>query len=77
MMLIMERIPFSEQIREAVRSSGRSAYDIARELNTATSTITRFIHGETALSLAMLDKLAQALDLHVVVKQKRRKSDHG
>jgi plasmid maintenance system antidote protein VapI len=71
-MYVMERKLFSEQIRDAVRSSGRSAYDIARELNTATSTITRFIHGEIGLSMSMLDKLAEALDLHVVVGRKRK-----
>ena len=33
MMHNMERKPFTEQIREAVRQSGRTNYDIAKEMN--------------------------------------------
>jgi ribosome-binding protein aMBF1 (putative translation factor) len=65
----MIRKAFSDEIREAVRASGRSCYDIARELNTATSTMTRFLNGEVGLSLAMLDKLAALLGLHCVVRK--------
>jgi transcriptional regulator with XRE-family HTH domain len=68
----MKRIALSEEIRNAVRRSGRSGYDIAKEMNIAPSTLHRFVHGESGLSLALLDRLADVLDLHVTVGRKRK-----
>jgi len=68
----MRRKAFSQQLRDAVRKSGRTGYDIAKEMNVAPSTIHRFVHGESGLSLAILDRLAEALDLHVTLGGKRK-----
>jgi transcriptional regulator with XRE-family HTH domain len=68
----MIRTPFSEEIRDAVRKSGRTHYDLAKAMNVAPSTVYRFAHGESGLSMALLDRLADALDLHVVVGRKRK-----
>lgn len=67
----MSRIPLSDELREAIRRSGRTGYDIAKEMNVAPSTLHRFVHGESGLSLALLDRLAEALDLHITVGRKR------
>ena len=71
----MRRTPFSDEIREAVRKSGRTGYDVAKAMNVAPSTLHRFVHGQCGLSLALLDRLAEALDLHVVIGRKHRKGD--
>jgi plasmid maintenance system antidote protein VapI len=63
----MERKPFSDELRDAVRRSGRTIYDIAKAVGTPPSTIHRFVHGQAGLSLAMIDRLAEVLDLHVSV----------
>jgi plasmid maintenance system antidote protein VapI len=68
----MKRIPLSDQIRQAVRESGRSGYDIAKEMNVAPSTLHRFVHGTSGLSQELLDRLADALDLHVIVGTRRK-----
>jgi hypothetical protein len=68
----MKRKPLSDEIREAIHKSGRSCYDVAWEMNVATSTVWRFAEGKSGLSLALLDRLAEVLDLHVIVGQKRR-----
>jgi plasmid maintenance system antidote protein VapI len=68
----MRRKPLSDEIREAVRRSGRTNYDIARQMRVAPPTIWRFTNGQSGLSLALLDRLAEAIDLHIVVGKQRR-----
>ena len=68
----MERKPFSEEIREAFRQSGRTNYDVAKAMNVAPSTLWRFVQGQCGISTEKLDKLAEALDLHVTVGRKRK-----
>jgi transcriptional regulator with XRE-family HTH domain len=68
----MKRKSLSEELRDAVRKSGRSGYDIAKEMNVAPSTLHRFMHGQSGLSQALLDRLADAIDAHVVVGPKRK-----
>ena len=63
---------FSDEIRDAVRRSGRTGYDISEHINLAPSTLHRFVHGQTGLSIASLDKLAEVLDLHVRVGRKSK-----
>jgi plasmid maintenance system antidote protein VapI len=67
----MERKPFTEQVREAVRQSGRTNYDIAKTMNVAPSTLWRFVQGQCGISTEKLDKLAEALDLHVIAGPER------
>jgi transcriptional regulator with XRE-family HTH domain len=65
-------MPLSDEIREAVRRSGRTNYDIARDMNVTPPTLWRFTQGQSGLSLALLDRLAEALDLHITVGRRRR-----
>ena len=60
---------FSDQIREAVDASGRSRYAICKEIRLAQSAMSRFMAGESGLSLEVIDRLAECLGLAVVVKQ--------
>ena len=66
----MKRTSFSDEIREAVRRSGRTGYDISKHMNMAPSTLHRFVHGQAGLSERSLDRLAEVLDLHVRVGRK-------
>jgi ribosome-binding protein aMBF1 (putative translation factor) len=66
----MNRKSFADEIREAVRRSGRSNYDIAKAINTAPSTLWRFIRGQSGISIEKLNQLAEVLDLHVTVGHK-------
>lgn len=60
------RIPFSEQIRRAVEATEAPRYRIAKAAGVSESTFSRFMSGHSGLSLAALDKLADALGLEVV-----------
>ena len=73
----MERKSFSDEIRDAVRRCGRSNYDLADDMNVARSILSRFVHGQGGISTEKLDKLAEVLDLHVVVGQSEMAIDDG
>jgi transcriptional regulator with XRE-family HTH domain len=49
---------FSDQVRDAIESSGRTRYRIAKETGVAAETLSRFISGERGLSTAALDAIA-------------------
>ena len=61
---------FSDQIRSAVDTSGLSRYRIAKEINIAQATLSRFMTGKGGLSMASLDRLADLLGLAVVRQPK-------
>ena len=63
---------FSDQIRQVIERSGLTRYRIAQETGIEESTLSRFMSGEHGLSTATLDKLAELLDLEVVVRKKKR-----
>jgi len=70
--LIMSE-PFSDQLRRAVRECGRSRYAISCETGTDQSTLSRFMKGG-GLSLNVVDKLMDALNLEIRPRRKARKA---
>jgi transcriptional regulator with XRE-family HTH domain len=68
----MGHTALSDEIREAVRKSGRTNYDVAKVMGVCPSTLWRFTQGQQGLSLASLDRLADVLDLHITVGRKGR-----
>ncbi len=62
----------SDEIRYAVNGSGLSRYAIAKALGIAESTISRFMNGKGGLSMDYLDRLAELLGLHIVVKPTKK-----
>ena len=52
----------------AVNASGLSRYRIAKELEIAESTMSRFMSGHAGLSMEYLDRLADLLGLHITVE---------
>jgi transcriptional regulator with XRE-family HTH domain len=68
----MKRTPFSDEIRQAARKTGRSTYALAKAMGVGPPTLWRFLEGKNGMSLALLDRLAETLDLHVVVGRKEK-----
>jgi len=56
---------FSEQLQEAIRSSGTSRYAIARQTGLSQALLCRFLQGTRGLSLESIDKLMNALGLEI------------
>jgi hypothetical protein len=67
----MEPKSFSDEIRNAVRRSGRTNNSIAAAMGIAPSVLHRFMRG-SGLTTVTLDRLAKVLDLHVTVEQKKK-----
>ena len=67
-----KRVPFSEEIRRAVRDCGLTRYRICKEIGITQPTMTRFMQGTGGLSITTLDKLAALLDLHVIAGDRRK-----
>jgi hypothetical protein len=61
----MKRKPFSEEIRDAVRRSGRNNNNLSNAMNTGRNVLHRFMNYERGMSTKVLDRLAEVLDLHV------------
>ncbi len=56
----------SEQIRQAIKTSGLTQYRIAKELGVAESTIGRFLAGGD-IRTDLLDRLAELLGMTLIV----------
>jgi plasmid maintenance system antidote protein VapI len=70
--LVMANQKLSDEIRDAVNSSGMSRYGIAKALGIAESTMSRFVNGKGGLSMDYLDRLGELLGLHVVVRPNKK-----
>ena len=66
------RVKLSDQFRRAVDASGMTRYRIAKELGIAESTMSRFMSGDRGLSLEYLDRLAELLDLKLVLPRRKK-----
>ena len=62
-----------EQIRRAIRAGKKTRYRIAKETGIPESQLSRLMSGEKGLSIESLERLADCLGLHVVVRPKKRR----
>jgi plasmid maintenance system antidote protein VapI len=72
-------ITFSDQLRDAIRSSEHSVYRIAKLTEIDPALISRFLAGKSGFSMESLDKLAAALGLQITTNQppKTRRTTKG
>jgi hypothetical protein len=62
---------FSDQFRAAVLKADESRYRISKATGISESILSRFVRGESGLSMDYMDRIAEYLGLEVVVKVKR------
>jgi DNA-binding phage protein len=55
----------TQALRDALRSSGESMYQIAQEAGVSQIVVSRFLSGERDIRMATADRLAQALGLEL------------
>jgi plasmid maintenance system antidote protein VapI len=63
---------FSDQIRDAVDSSGMSRYAICKAIGRPESSMSRFMAGKGGLSMDTLDRLAELLGLSLARPGRKR-----
>jgi transcriptional regulator with XRE-family HTH domain len=68
-----KRLKFSDEIRQAVESSGLSRYAICKKLGIDQAQLSRFMAGKGWIGQDNLDALAELLELHVAAGKPRRK----
>jgi hypothetical protein len=57
----MKRKSFAEEIRDAIRRSGRNCSDLSNAMNTNRSMLYRFMNYETGISTKVLDRFRRFL----------------
>ena len=62
-----------ERIRKAVEASGKSRYRLSKECGVSQAQLSRLMSGERGMSADSIERLADALGLEIVIRQKRRK----
>jgi transcriptional regulator with XRE-family HTH domain len=65
------KLPFSEQLKERIERSELTRYRIAKDAGVPQSTLSSFVNGRRALSLANIDKVCDLLDLELVRRGKK------
>ncbi len=68
---------FSDEIRAAVETCGKTRYRIAKETGIDAAVLCRFVQGQVGLSMDTLDKLAECIGLHVATEQETRVKKGG
>ena len=65
----------TEQLQEAIRSSGTSRYSISKRTGIDQALLCRFLKGQSALSLESADKVLDVLELEIVIRPRRKRKD--
>ena len=76
-MILMGTKRLSVQVRDAVDASGRSRYAICKAIGFNQGAMSRFMSGKGGLSMAVLDRLADLLELCVVRRAKDTQQQRG
>lgn len=63
----------SQQLRDAIESSGLSRYRICKEIRLPESTMSHFMAGDCGLALTTVDRLGELLGLKIVADVKAHK----
>lgn len=59
----------SAELRAAIGTSGMTAYSLGQRAKVSPAVISRFVTGERGLTLAVVDRLCQALNLTLAVRK--------
>ena len=63
-----ETLTITQAIQEAIRSSGLSRREIGRRAGVHHDVVARFVAGQRGIRGVAIDRLAEALNLHLVDK---------
>jgi transcriptional regulator with XRE-family HTH domain len=63
---------FTERLRRAIRESGMTRYALWKETGVDQGTLSKFMSGQSGLSLQSVDKLCDALGLTLTAQETKR-----
>ena len=61
-----------QAMRNAIKRAPKTRYRLCKETGVDASALTRFMAGRSGLSLEKLEQLANALDLEIVIRPRRK-----
>jgi transcriptional regulator with XRE-family HTH domain len=61
-----------EQLREAIRDSGKTLYQLSKDAGVGKDQLSRFMRGERTLTLPVAEKVCRALGLRLAPESRRR-----
>ena len=61
-----KRRTIAEQLREAIRKSGKTAYQLSQESGVSQAVLSRFLGGTRDITLSTADKLCDVLGLDLL-----------
>jgi len=61
-----------DAIREAIEASGKTRYRIWKDTGISESQLSKLMRGKRGLSIEALERLAEYLDLEVVIRKRKR-----
>ncbi len=67
------RVKLSDQIRDAVRKSDLSRYEIWKATGIDQGALSRFVAGKAGMSFVSLDRLADLLGLNIAIGRSKRR----
>jgi hypothetical protein len=65
--------PISAALREAISTSGRTHYSLAKEAGIRPQMLDYFVRGEKSLQLSTVDKLAAVLGIELKARKRGRR----
>ena len=65
-------LKLSNQVRREIRDSGLTRYRISQETGIDQSTLSKFFNGQCGLSMDVLDRLGEYLELEITTRRKAR-----
>ncbi len=60
-------------IRKAIEASNKSRYRLSKDTSIPQSQLSRLMTGESGLSVEALERLAKALELEIVIRNKTKR----
>ena len=65
----------SDEIRDAINNSGKTHLQICKEIELVQPAMSKFMTGRAGLPMSVLERLADVLDLHIVVGKPPKATD--
>lgn len=62
-----------DEIRAAILKSGKTRYRIAKDIGIGQPQLSRLMSGECGVSVEALERLADYLELEIIIRPKRQK----
>ena len=69
----MKATDIGDQVRQAIENCGMSRATISRSTGVSEGMLSRFVHGETDMTLRTLARIAPVIGVRVIVKRPKTK----